>query len=133
LNRCSDRFRGGRRRDAEQRLDEARLVLNQQLGRHPGEPLELVAVGPPQAPRVTDESAWQNSPEIVAAEAEARSAEAGLTIAGPEASPPSLNADLGFWVSDTQHLTAEFWDRFWAAKGYSLSLMLAGRCGTGAG
>ncbi len=112
--------------DAEQRLDEARLVLNQQLGRYPGELLELAAVGPPQAPRVTDESAWQNSPEIVAAEAETRSAEAGLTIAQAERLPHlSLNADLGFWVSDTQHLTAEFWDRFWAAKGYSLSLMLA--------
>ena len=112
--------------DAEQRLDEARLVLNQQMGRHPGEPLELAVLGPPQAPPTTDESAWQNAPEIVAAEAETRSAEAGLTIAQAERLPHlSLNADLGFWVSDTQHLTADFWDRFWAAKGYSLSLMLA--------
>jgi outer membrane protein len=112
--------------DAEQRLEEAGLVLNQQMGRHPGEPLDLVPSGPPEAPRTTDESAWQNAPEILAAEAETRSAEAGLTIAQAERLPHlSLNADLGFWVSDTQHLNADFWDRFWGAKGYSLSLMLS--------
>ncbi|MFY9551699.1 MAG: TolC family protein, partial [Thermoanaerobaculia bacterium] len=69
---------------------------------------------------------WQSAPEIAAAEAEARSAQADLTIARAERLPHlSLNADLGFWVSDTTHLNADFWDHFWGAKGYSLSLMMA--------
>jgi outer membrane protein TolC len=112
--------------EAEGRRDEARQVLNVRMGRAPDAALELAplaAVDPPGAP---GESAWQGAPEIAAAEAETRSAEADVTIARAERLPRlSLNADLGFWVSDTTHLNTEFWDRMWAAKGYSLSLMLA--------
>jgi len=112
--------------DAEQRLDESRLVLNARMGRAPGDPLELAPLGAVEPPGTPEESAWQGAPEIAAAEADARSAEADVTIAQAERRPHlALNADLGFWVSDTTHLNAEFWDRLWGAKGYSLSLMLA--------
>jgi adhesin transport system outer membrane protein len=112
--------------DAEQRADEARLALNQSLGREPDAALDLAALPPPEAPPPGESAPWERAPEIEAAEAEKRSAEARLTIARAERLPHvSLNADTGFWVSDTQHLNADFWDRFWGAKGYSLSLTVA--------
>jgi len=112
--------------DAEQRADEARLALNQSLGREPDAALDVAALPPPEAPAPGESAPWERAPEIEAAEAEKRSAEARLTIARAERLPHvSLNADTGFWVSDTQHLNADFWDRFWGAKGYSLSLTVA--------
>src|SRR5262249_51402785 len=78
------------------------------------------------APASAETSRWERAPEIEAAEADARSAQADLTIARAERLPHvSLNADTGFWVSDTTHLNGDFWDRFWGAKGYSLSLTVA--------
>jgi outer membrane protein TolC len=112
--------------DAEQRADEARLALNQSLGRDPSGTLAVATLLPPAAPAAGDAAPWERAPEIEAAEAEARSAEAQLTIARAERLPHvSLNADTGFWVSDTTHLNGDFWDRFWGAKGYSLSLTVA--------
>ena len=112
--------------DAEQRADEARLALNQSLGRDPSGPLELAALPPPEAPPPGEAAPWERAPEIEAAQAETKSAEAQLTIARAERLPHvSLNADTGFWVSDTTHLNGDFWDRFWGAKGYSLSLTVA--------
>ena len=112
--------------DAEERRDESRLVLNARMGREPDAPLELAPLAAVEPPGAPGDAAWQGAPEIVAAAADARSAEADVTIARAERLPRlSLNADLGFWVSDTTHLNAEFWDRLWGAKGYSLSLMLA--------
>jgi outer membrane protein TolC len=112
--------------DAEQREDEARLALNQSMGRDPAAALALAPLPPPEAPASPETEAWERAPEIEAAEADARSAQADLTIARAERLPHvSLNADTGFWVSDTQHLNADFWDRFWGAKGYSLSLTVA--------
>jgi outer membrane protein TolC len=112
--------------DAEQRADDARLALNQALGREPAGALELASLPPPEVPTPGEAAPWERAPEIEAAEAEARSAEAQLTIARAERLPHvSLNADTGFWVSDTTHLNGDFWDRFWGAKGYSLSLTVA--------
>ncbi|HEY2798842.1 MAG TPA: TolC family protein [Thermoanaerobaculia bacterium] len=112
--------------DAEQRADDARLALNQALGREPGGPLELAPLPPPETPSPGEPAPWEGAPEIEAAEAETRAAEAQLAIARAERLPHvSLNADTGFWVSDTTHLSGDFWDRFWGAKGYSLSLTVA--------
>jgi outer membrane protein TolC len=112
--------------DAEQRLDDARLVLNERLGRDPDSPLEPLPLPAPEAPAPAEPASWESAPEIEAAQAEARSADAQLAIARAERLPRvSLNADLGFWVSDTTHLHADFWDRLWAAKGYSLALTFA--------
>jgi outer membrane protein len=112
--------------DAEQREDEARLALNERMGRDPAAALALAPLLPPEAPAAADGAPWEGAQEIDAAEADARSAEAALAIARAERLPHlSLNADLGFWVSDTTHLNADFWDRLWGAKGYSLSLMVA--------
>jgi outer membrane protein len=112
--------------DAEQREDEARLALNERMGRDPAAALALAPLPPLEAPAAADGAPWQGAPEIEAAEADARSAEAALTIARAERLPHlSLNADVGFWVSGTTHLNADFWDRLWGAKGYSLSLMVA--------
>jgi outer membrane protein len=112
--------------DAEQRADDARLALNQSMGRQPDAALEVAPMPPPESPLAAETASWDRAPEIEAAEADARSAQADLTIARAERLPRvSLNADTGFWVSDTQHLNADFWDRFWGAKGYSLSLTVA--------
>lgn len=112
--------------EAEQRSDEARLTLNERMGRDPAAPLEVAPLAGPEPPPAPSGASWEGAPEIEAAEAEARSADAERTIARAERLPRlTLNADAGFWVSDTNHLTADFWNRFWAAKGYSLSLTLA--------
>jgi len=112
--------------EAEERQDQSRLALNELMGKDPSAPLEPEPLPAPEAPATSSASAWQGAPEIAAAEAEARSAEADLTIARSERKPHLFfNADLGFWVSDTTNLGSEFWDRFWAAKGYSLSLVMA--------
>ncbi len=112
--------------DAEQRADEARLALNQRMGREPGGALVIAPLPAPEPPAPGEASPWERAPEIEAAQAQARSAEAQLTIARAERLPHvSLNADTGFWVSDTTHLNGDFWDRFWGAKGYSLSLTVA--------
>lgn len=112
--------------EVEQRRDESRLALNELMGREPSAPLELQPLGPPEEPRSFGESAWQGAPDIVAAEAQARSAEAEVTIARAERQPRLfLTADMGLWTADTTHLGSEFWDRLWRDRGYSFSLVFA--------
>jgi outer membrane protein TolC len=112
--------------ETEERQDEIRFELNDLLGRDPAAPLELEPLGSPAAPSPAAAASWQSAPEIAAAQAEARSAEAEVTIARADRQPRLfVGADLGFWVADTTHLGSEFWDRFWNAKGYSFSLVLA--------
>jgi outer membrane protein TolC len=111
--------------EAEQRREEIRLSLNELMGRAPTEPLEVADLPAPQPPGSADELAWQNAPEIAAAEAESRAAAADLTIARAERRPHLFaRADTGFWTADTTHLGTPFWDRLWGDGGYSLSLAL---------
>jgi len=112
--------------ETEQRADEARLSLNDLMGREPAAPLALAALPSPRPPQEADAAAWQSAPEIGAAEAAARSAEADKTIAEAERRPRLfLTADAGFLTDDTTHLNSRFWDRFWRDAGYSFALVFA--------
>ena len=112
--------------EAEQRLDQARLALNESMGRDPAGPLELEPEPLPTVPGPGAASAWEGAPEIAAAEADARSVRAQLAVARAERRPHLFaNADGGFWTSDTTHLHSAFWDRLWGNAGYSFSLVLS--------
>ena len=113
--------------DAEQRADEARLGLNELMGREPGAPLALALQPPPPEPKELDETSWNAAPEIGAAQADSQAAEAQITIASAERRPHLLfSADAGFLADDTTHpFQTQFWDRFWRDGGYSLSLVFS--------
>ena len=108
----------------EQRRDDARLSLNELMGRDPTAPLELEPLPAPAAPQESDPGGWRNAPEVRVAEAAERSAQADSTIAMAERRPHLFfSADAGFWTDDTTHLGAHFWDRFWRDAGYSFALV----------
>ncbi len=112
--------------EVEQRRDEARLSLNELMGRDPTAPLELEPLPSPEPPGETAPAPWEGAPEVRVAEAAARSAEADVVIAEAERRPRLLlAADAGFWTDDTTHLNSRFWDRLWRDAGYSFGLVFA--------
>lgn len=115
------------RLDAVQHAEDARLALNQLLGREPSNAQALGPLPPPEAPAGDPSSApWENAPEIDQARAEARGAEAETVIARSERLPRlAFNADVGLWTSDTMHLNGDFWERLWFNRGYSLALVFS--------
>ena len=115
------------RLDAAQHAEDARLQLNALLGREPAGALSLAALPPPEPPAADATAApWENAPEIVQARAEARGAEAETVIARSDRLPHlSLGADMGLWTADTRHLNADFWNRLWFNRGYSVSMVLS--------
>ncbi len=120
--------------EAERRVEEARIALNDLLGRDPVAPLEIAPLPPPEAaPARESPEAWTGPPEVAEAQAEARSADARLKIARAERRPQLfVQADAGLWGSDTSHWipadlqaadpSATFWDRIRRDAGYSFSL-----------
>jgi outer membrane protein TolC len=109
---------------AEERMAEARLNLNDLMGRDPAVPLELAPELPPSAPGERRADAWAGAPEVAEAAAERERARAELRIARAEARPHLLaTTDTGFWVSDTSR-PSRFADRFWKSAGFSLGLSL---------
>jgi outer membrane protein TolC len=109
---------------AEERLAEARLNLNDLMGRDLASPLELAPEPPPSVPGERPADAWAGAPEVAEAAAERESARAELGIARAEAKPHLLaTADTGFWTSDTSR-PSRFADRFWKSAGFSLGLSL---------
>jgi outer membrane protein TolC len=116
------------RLDAEEHAEEARLALNQLLGREPAGPLALAPPAPlePPAGDAGEAAPWENAPEVLQARAEARTAKAETIIARADRLPHlSFAADVGLWTSDTMHLNADFWERFWDHRGYSLAMVLS--------
>ncbi|MGE5278605.1 MAG: TolC family protein [Acidobacteriota bacterium] len=123
--------------EAERRVGEARIALNDLMGRDPKAPLELASLPPPEeAPAGGSPEAWAGAPEIAEAQAQARSADARLTIARSERRPQLfVQADAGLWGSDTSHWipadlktadpSATFGDRIRRDAGYSFSLNLS--------
>jgi cobalt-zinc-cadmium efflux system outer membrane protein len=123
--------------ETEKRADEARLELNDRMGRDPRAPLEIAPL-----PSLDDDNsaipaptAWDETPEVATARAGARSAEAALSIARAERRPQlNLQADVGFWGSDTSSLVpfdlkerdrnATLADRIRRDAGYSAALTL---------
>ena len=124
--------------EAEKRAEDARLELNDRMGRDPRSPLRLAPLPPPEslAPPPGQGDAWTETPEVASARADARSAEAALAIARAEGRPHlDLTADVGFWGSDTSRLVpgdlkaadpnATLADRIRRDAGYSAALTFA--------
>lgn len=83
--------------DAERRLDEARLELNDLLGRAPDSALTLVPLPPPATP-VPDsaEESWAVGPDVRSANADVDAAAAGVTVARAARRPHLVvSADAG--------------------------------------
>jgi outer membrane protein TolC len=121
--------------DAERRLDEARMTLNDLIGREPAAPLRLAPLPPPEPPAEGEAEAWNRAPELTESLALTKSAVADLKVADAERRPHLLAAaDVGFLGSDTTHLIppdleasnadANFLDRAWRDFGFSLGLYL---------
>jgi multidrug efflux system outer membrane protein len=121
--------------EAQRRLDDSRIALNDLMGRAPAAPLELAPPAFPDLAAPSESRAWGETPEVAEALAEVRSADAALTIARAERKPHlDLSADVGFWGSDTSrlvpselralHSDANFADRIRRDAGYSFTLSL---------
>jgi outer membrane protein TolC len=96
------------------------------MGRDPAAPLVLAGLPDPKPPEELDADSWQNAPDVEAARAATRSADADVVIASAERRPRLfLSADAGFLADDTTHLNSRFWDRFWRDAGYSFTLTFA--------
>jgi outer membrane protein TolC len=122
--------------EAERRADEARMTLAALMGRAPADPLALVPAPDPDLAAPVEPADWESAPEIAAAAAEARAADAGLASARAEWRPHlALSADVGFWGSDTSRWipadlkamdpNATFADRVRRDAGYSFSLIFS--------
>jgi outer membrane protein len=122
--------------EAEQRRDEARLELNDLMGRDPAEPLTLAPLPVPAPVSEAPSNSWHGAPELAAADADAQAAAAGVRIARAERKIHLMAAaDAGLWGSDTEHLIppdleashpgATLGDRLRRDAGYSLSLNFA--------
>ena len=91
--------------EAERRAEEARITLTALMGRVPGEPMELAPLPAPDLTAPIDPADSESSPEVTAAAADARAADAALSAARAERKPHlDLSADVGFWGSDTSRL-----------------------------
>ncbi len=122
--------------EAERRADEARLDLNDLMGREPRAPLGIAPLPAPAAAPAEPAAAFEEAPEVSAARAEASAADASLSGARAERRPHlDLSADFGFWGSDTSRLVpldlkqrdphATFFDRIRRDAGYSFTLSLS--------
>jgi len=122
--------------EAQRRVDDSRIALNDLMGRAPAAPLEVVAPVFPDLAAASESAAWGETPEVAEALAEVRSADAALTVARAERKPHlDLSADVGFWGSDTSRLVpadlkamqpdANFFDRVRRDAGYSFTLSLS--------
>ena len=120
--------------EAEKRADDARLALNDLMGRDPRGPLEIAPLAL-DASSIVEVRDLGEVPEVSSARADARAADAALAIARAERRPHlDLSADVGFWGSDTSRLVpldlklthpdATFADRVRRDAGYSVTLSL---------
>jgi outer membrane protein TolC len=119
--------------DAGRRAEEARLELNDLIGRDPAAPLEPEPPPEPEEPAAPAGEPWIAAPELAEAQAEVRAADAAVATARSERRPRvSVAADAGFWGSDTtrlippdleeRHPGATFSDRVRRDAGYSFRL-----------
>jgi outer membrane protein len=122
--------------EARKRADDARLELNDLMGRDPQAPLEIGPLPIPERSASGSPQAWEEVPEVAAAQSEASAADAALSSARAERRPHlDLSADVGFWGSDTSRLVpldlkqrdpdATFLDRIRRDAGYSFTLTLS--------
>src|SRR5439155_20524886 len=73
--------------EAQRRVDDSRIALNDLMGRAPAAPLELAAPAFPDLAAASESAAWGETPEIAETLAGVRSGDAPLDVAGPERQP----------------------------------------------
>lgn len=83
--------------DTQQRRAEARLTLNNLMGRDPSAPLAVMPPPPPSQPPPLGRQPWRNTPDLAAAEADLRAALAGIDAARA-GRRPSLSLEAGAGV-----------------------------------
>jgi outer membrane protein TolC len=82
--------------DAERALDEARLQLNDLLGREPDAPLSLAPLPPPALPGPPSETPWATAPDVREAAANTAIAQAGVSATRSERQPQlEVSANVG--------------------------------------
>ena len=82
--------------DASRKLDEARIGLNDVMGRVPDSPLEAAALPPPAPPTASPGSQWLIAPDVREAEANTAAARAGIAAIRSERRPQlQVSANLG--------------------------------------
>jgi outer membrane protein TolC len=107
--------------EAVSRADEARLELNDLMGREPDLPLALAPLPEPPEQGAPGDQVWLLTPEVAAAAADRDSAAQALKAARAERSfHLTAGADAGLWGSDTT--SPGLFSRLKHDFGYSLSL-----------
>ena len=82
--------------DAKRALDEARLQLNDLMGRVPDAPLSLAPLPPPGLPTIFAGSPWLVTPDVRAAEANTAATQAAIAATRSERKPQlQVSANLG--------------------------------------
>jgi len=82
--------------DAKRALDEARLQLNDLMGRDPERSLSLAPLPPPGLPTISAGSPWLETPDVRAAEANTAATQAAIAATRSERKPQlQASANLG--------------------------------------
>jgi outer membrane protein TolC len=82
--------------DAKRALDEARLQLNDLMGRVPDTPLSLAPLPPPGLPAILAGAPWLVTPDVRAAEANTAATQAAIAATRSERKPQlQVSANLG--------------------------------------
>jgi len=82
--------------DAKRALDEARLQLNDLMGRIPDAPLSVAPLPPPGLPTILAGAPWLATPDVRAAEANTAATQAAITATRSERKPQlQVSANLG--------------------------------------
>ena len=82
--------------DAKRALDEARLQLNDLMGRVPNEPLSIAPLPPPGFPTISAGNPWLETPDVRAAEANTAATQAAIAATRSERKPQlQASANLG--------------------------------------
>ncbi|MEO6952666.1 MAG: TolC family protein [Polyangia bacterium] len=87
--------------DTQRRIDEARLELNDLMGRDPATPLQVAPLPFPTPPVVAGrDDPWNTAPELQVAAAELRAAVAAIAVTRAQRRPHfDLAIDAGLWGS----------------------------------
>jgi outer membrane protein TolC len=82
--------------DARRALDEARLQLNDLMGRIPDAPLSVAPLPPPGLPAIVAGTPWLGTPDVRAAEANTAATQAAIAATRSERKPQlQVSANLG--------------------------------------
>jgi outer membrane protein TolC len=82
--------------DAKRALDEARLQLNDLMGRVPDAPLSVASLPPPGLPTILAGAPWLTTPDVRAAEANTAATQAAIAATRSERKPQlQVSANLG--------------------------------------